>query len=49
MIRVLRILCETIWFRYHPITGPVAPDDPMPVCYMTWREAFSLARELVDL
>ncbi len=40
----LHIIHDTIWFRCHPIAGPVAPDDPMPAVYPTWRGAFGLAR-----
>lgn len=44
MIRIIKIAYDTVWFKVHPITGPVAPDDPMPVVYMGWREAYSLAK-----
>lgn len=40
----LKLISNTIWFRCHPATGPVAPDDPTPTQWFTWREAFELAR-----
>ena len=39
-----KIIYNTIWFRCHPITGPIAPDDPMPVTYPSWRAAWDVAR-----
>lgn len=44
----LTILYDTIWFRVHPFTGPVAPNDPCPNVYPTWRQAFNLARMFND-
>lgn len=32
-----------VWFKTHPITGPVADDDSTPVIYPTWTQAFYLA------
>ena len=44
----LHIIYDTIWFRCHPIIGPVAPDDPMPVVYFSLREAFDFAKFMHD-
>lgn len=43
-MRLLHLIYLTIWFRCHPITGPVAPDDPMPPLYPTLAHAYELAR-----
>ena len=43
----LQLVYETVWFRCHPITGPVAPDDPMPTIYPTWRQAWETAKACV--
>ena len=45
-MKTLRVLYETVWFRCHPITGPVSPADPSPVIYPTWRMSYELAKGL---
>ena len=42
----IKIAYDTVWFKLHPITGPVDPGDPTPVCYPTWRAAWDVARGL---
>lgn len=46
-MKYLIVLRETLWFRCHPITGPVDADDPTPTIYFSWREAFDLAWKCV--
>lgn len=44
MKKLFCIIYDTVWFKVHPITGPVAPDDPMPTIYMGWCAAYRLAK-----
>lgn len=42
-MRLFRVVYDTVWFRCHPITGPITGGDPLPVMYPTWAMAWHLA------